>query len=118
LIPIDIAKKDILDEKTLDIIDELVDLKNQYYENNNKDEDMIKTKEKEIYKTILTDKIKSIRKQIGKIEQTKNSNSQDTSLFGRPEFGKEYNTDNLDIKKLDKAIDEYKSQIEILTKQL
>lgn len=38
--------------------------------------------------------------------------------FGQPEFGKTYNTDNLDTKKIDKQITEYKSQIDTLTKQL
>lgn len=117
LIPINIASASMLSEKMKENVQALATLKNEYYENKHKDENIIKVKEKEIYKEILENKRKRLKQQVTILENKKDKKSTNW-LFGQPEFGKVYNTDNLDIKKIDKQIQEYKSQIDTLTKQL
>ncbi len=117
LVPINIASASMFPEKMKENIQALATLKNEYYENKYKDENIIKVKEKEIYEEILKNKLKWLKQQVTILENKKDK--KDTNwLFGQPEFGKTYNTDNLDTKKLDKQIQEYKSQIDALTKQL
>jgi hypothetical protein len=51
----------MLSEKMKENIQALATLKNEYYENKHKDENIIKVKEKEIYKEILENKIIRLR---------------------------------------------------------
>lgn len=118
LIPIDLSRKDILDKKMRDKIADLTQLKNDYYDNKNKDEYNVKKAEAEIYETILSNKITRLKWENTKLENTKNSKSDMYWMFGKSEFGGEFNTEKLDTKKIDKSIEDNKSQIEILTKQL
>jgi hypothetical protein len=73
LIPIDITRKDILDKRTRDKVEELAKLKNEYYDNKYKDENIVKNKEKEIYESILESKITKTKKEIKTIEDQKNN---------------------------------------------
>lgn len=118
LIPIDLSRKDILDKKMRDKIADLTQLKNDYYDNKNKDEYNVKKAEAEIYETILSNKITRLKWENTKLENAKNSKSDMYGMFGKPEFGGEFDTEKLDTKKIDKSIEENKSQIEMLTKQL
>lgn len=120
LIPINIASASMLSEKMKENIQALATLKNEYYENKHKDENIIKVKEKEIYKEILENKRKRLRQQVTILENKKDS-KWESSLFGSAQIW----TQTLwgwwsivDTKKLDKQIQEYKSQIDTLTKQL
>jgi len=81
LIPIDITRKDILDKRTRDKVEELAKLKNEYYDNKYKDENIVKNKEKEIYESIIESKISKTKKEIKTIEDQKN-NKVESTLFG------------------------------------
>lgn len=117
LVPINVASANMLSEKMKENIQALATLKSEYYDNKNKNENIIKTKEKEIYEEILKNKLKRLKQQVTILENKKDK--KDTNwLLGQSEFGKIYNTDSFDAKKLDKQIEENKVQIEMLTKQL
>lgn len=118
LVPIDIASANMLSEKMKENIQALATLKNEYYENKHKDENIIKVKEKEIYEEILENKIKRLKWQITKLENEKdNKGLSNESLFWQTMYGANL-WNNVDTKKIDKQIQEYKSQIDTLTKQL
>jgi hypothetical protein len=73
LIPINIASASMLSEKMKENIQTLATLKNEYYENKHKDENIIKVKEKEIYEEILKNKLKWLKQQVTILENKKDS---------------------------------------------
>ncbi len=117
LIPIDITRKDILDKRTRDKVEELAKLKNEYYDNKYKDENIVKNKEKEIYESIIESKISKTKKEIKTIEDQKN-NKVESTLFGENWEQTWTVTIKVDSKKLGKQLNEYKSILETLQKQL
>lgn len=119
LVPINIASAHMLSEKMKENIASLVALKNEYYENDHKDENIIKQKEKEIYEEILKNKLKWLKQQVTILENKKDTKDTGwffgiTPIWVEPIGGGSV----VDTKKLDKQIQEYKSQIETLNKQL
>jgi hypothetical protein len=72
LIPIDIANANMISKKMKENIQTLATLKNEYYENKYKDENIIKIKEKEIYNEILKNKIIWLKQKITIFENRKN----------------------------------------------
>ena len=139
LIPINVARKDILDQKTREKIETLVDLKNKFYDNEKieikteytwnsllwwwsikMDEQYIKSQEKEIYEEMISNKISYFKREITKLENQKNQKTWwfNSTLFGSAEFWWWFVDEKANNKRIDKEIEEYNIQIESLQKQL
>ena len=139
LIPINVARKDILDPKTREKIETLVDLKNKFYDNEKieiktestwnsllwwwsikMDEQYIKSQEKEIYEEMISNKISYFKREITKLENQKNQKTWwfNSTLFGSAEFWWWFVDEKANNKRIDKEIEEYNIQIESLQKQL
>lgn len=121
LIPIDIARTDILDNKMRRKLKELATLKKDFYDNKTKDEYNIKLQEKEIFSTILQNKIRRLQGEITKYKNMRNQalHIWSNTIFGTPQFGwhilspdaQAYISGSSDTKKIDKQIQDLEDEI-------
>ena len=139
LIPLNVARKDILDKTTRDKIEKLVDLKNKFYDNEKieiktevwldsllewwsikMDEQYIKLQEKEIYEEMISNKIKYFRWKVTELENQKSQRAWgfNSTLFWSVELWWWFTDEKVKNKRIDKEIEEYNIQIESLQKQL
>ena len=130
LVPVDVAINSTWDTKVTEKINELITLKNKYYDNepiekgnewlvstNTSNEEYIKQKEILFYETLLSNKIRWFKWEITKLENKKTFKSNTSTLFWSSELWWT-KFEPVNLKKIEKEIDEYNQQIDSLNKQL